>query len=197
MPDIEPFSPRGMFHEGWTAEVNDYAIACGWALKGKQFIVGDVAGGLFAFEGDTGKIIWEKENTHSGGLLAMAIHPEGEIFATSGQDGNVQICNCHEGKVIKTLDLGKGWVEHLKWSNDGLFLAIASSKKVYVFNEIGEEKWISEDHPITVSAITWSNKNELATACYGRVTFFDIINNKTNQKLEWQGSLVSMELSPD
>ncbi len=35
MPDIEPFSPRGMFHEGWTAEVNDYAIACGWALKGK------------------------------------------------------------------------------------------------------------------------------------------------------------------
>ena len=47
MPDIEPFSPRGMFHEGWTAEVNDYAIACGWALKGKQFIVGDVAGGLF------------------------------------------------------------------------------------------------------------------------------------------------------
>ena len=22
MPDIEPFSPRGMFHEGWTAEVN-------------------------------------------------------------------------------------------------------------------------------------------------------------------------------
>ena len=42
MPDIEPFSPRGMIHEGWTAEVNDYAIACGWALKGKQFIVGDV-----------------------------------------------------------------------------------------------------------------------------------------------------------
>ena len=48
MPDIEPFNPRGMFHEGWTAEVNDYAIACGWALKGKQFIVGDVAGGIFA-----------------------------------------------------------------------------------------------------------------------------------------------------
>ena len=107
----------------------------------------------------------------------MSIHPEGEIFATSGQDGNVQICNCHEGKVIKTLNLGKGWVEHLKWSNDGLFLAIASSKKVYVFNEIGEEKWISEDHPSTVSAITWSNKNELATACYGRVTFFDIVKN--------------------
>ena len=57
MPDIESFSPRGMFHEGWTAEVNDYAIVCGWAIKGKLFIVGDVAGGIFAFEGDTGKIV--------------------------------------------------------------------------------------------------------------------------------------------
>jgi len=197
MPDIESFSPRGMFHEGWTAEVNDYAIVCGWAIKGKLFIVGDVSGGIFAFEGDTGKIIWEKEKTHSGGLLAMSIHPEGEIFATSGQDGNIQIYNCHEGKLIKTLDLGKAWVEHLKWSNDGLFLAVASSKKVYIFNEIGDEKWVSDDHPSTVSAIKWSNKNELATACYGRVTFFDIVNNKTNQKLEWKGSLVSMEISPD
>ena len=195
MPNIEPFDPKGMFHEGWTSEVNDYAIVCGWALNGKLFIVGDVSGGIFAFEGDTGKIIWKKENAHSCGLLAMSIHPEGEIFATSGQDGNVQIYSCNEGKVIKTIYLGKGWIEHINWSNDGFFLAIAFSKKVYVFNQEGNEKWISDDHPSTVSAITWSNKNELATACYGRVTFFDIENKKINQTLEWQGSLVSMQLS--
>ena len=99
MPDIEPFSPRGMFHEGWSAEVDDYAIVCGWALKGKLFIVGDVVGGLYGFEGDTGKLIWKKDEAHSGGLLAMSIHPNGEIFATSGQDGIVRILNC------KTKDL--------------------------------------------------------------------------------------------
>ena len=48
MSDIEPFSPRGMFHEGWSAEVDDYAIVCGWALGGKLFIVGDVVGGIYA-----------------------------------------------------------------------------------------------------------------------------------------------------
>ena len=197
MPGIEPFSPRGMFHEGWTSKVNDYAIVCGWAQKGSLFIVGDVAGGIFAFEGDKGKIVWEKENTHSSGLLSMSIHPEGEIFATSGQDGNVQIYDCKEGKVIKTINLGRGWVEHLSWSNDGIFLAIAFSKKVYVFNQNGNEEWVSDDHPSTVSAIVWSKANELATACYGRVTFFDVANKKINQKLEWQGSLVSMQLSPD
>ena len=61
MPDIETYSPRGILQEGWTAEVNDYAIVCGWALKGKLFIVGDVAGGLFAFEGDTGQVAWKKK----------------------------------------------------------------------------------------------------------------------------------------
>ena len=38
---------------------------------------------------------------------------------------------------------------------------------------------------------------ELATACYGRASFFDAITGKLRQKLEWQGSLVSMVLSPD
>ena len=197
MSDIESFSPKGMFHGGWEAKVNDYAIACGWALKGKLFIVGDVSGGLFAFEGNTGEIIWKIDDAHSGGLLAMSIHPEGEIFATSGHNGNVQLYDSNKGKLIKIIELGRGWTEHLNWSNDGFFLATTFSKKVYVFNQFGEEKWISDDHPSTVSAITWSNKNELATACYGRVTFFDITNKKINQKLEWQGSLISMKLSPN
>ena len=78
------------------------------------------------------------------------------------------------GSEMCIRDSGKGWVEHLSWSNGGLYLAIAFSKKVYVFNQDGNQEWVSEEHPSTVSAISWSNKNELATACYGRVTFFDI-----------------------
>ena len=48
MSNIEPFSPRGMLHEGWSAEVDDYAIVCGWAMGGKIFVVGDAAGGLLS-----------------------------------------------------------------------------------------------------------------------------------------------------
>ena len=197
MPDIEPFIPRGMLHEGWTAHVNDYAIVCGWALKGQIFLVGDSTGGLFAFKGSTGQVLWQKENIHSGGLLAMSISPDGHIFSTSGQDGSFCIWNSDDGKKIKTIEIGKGWVEHLKWSPEGNSLAVAFSKTVHIFNSDGHEKWTSKQHPSTVSAISWSNENELATACYGRVSFFDVINNKINQKLEWQGSLVSMELSPN
>ena len=46
MSGIEGFPPQGMLHEGWSAEVEDYAIVCGWTLGGKALLVGDVAGGL-------------------------------------------------------------------------------------------------------------------------------------------------------
>ena len=197
MSDIAPFPPRGMLHEGWTAQVNDYAVVSGWALNGKIFLVGDAAGGLFAFEGTTGKILWQQDNIHDAGLLAMSINQGGEIFATAGQDGCVCIWDSYKGQKINTIELGKSWVEHLKWSPDGCLLAIASSRNVYIFNPEGEEKWCSEKHPSTVSAIGWSKENELASACYGRVSFYDVIANKLNQKLEWKGSLVSMELSPN
>ena len=184
MSGIEAFSPKGMLHEGWSAQVDDYAIVCGWALQGKTFLVGDVAGGLYAFEGISGKLIWQIKDIHKGGLLAMSIHPNGKTFATAGQDGHVCIWESKEGKSTKTLELGKGWVEHIKWSPDGKFLAVVFTKYVHVFDENGQEHWRSEEHPSTVSAISWSKSNELATACYGQVTFFDVVNDKINQKLE-------------
>ncbi len=194
---IEAFGPKGMLHEGWSAEVDDYAIVCGWALNGEAFVVGDAAGGLYAFEGKSGNHLWQRKDIHEGGLLALSIQPEGYIFATAGQDGQVLIWDAKKGESTKVLKLGKGWVEHLKWSPDGHFLAVVFSRYVYVFDADGLEKWRSEAHPSTVSAIAWSNSNELATACYGRVTFFDVCDDHVNQKLEWQGSLVSLVLSPD
>ncbi len=199
MPDIRELNPKGsgMLHEGWSAEVEDYAIACGWTLGGKAFLVGDSSAGLYAYDGRSGATLWQKKESHKGGLLSMSIHPEGHLFATSGQDGRVFIWNSKEGEQTKSLVLGKGWVEHLKWSPDGRFIAVAFSRYVYVFGADGQQHWRSDEHPSTVSAVAWSNSNELATACYGRVTFYDVIRDQVNQKLEWQGSLVSMVLSPN
>ena len=197
MPGVKPFTPKGMLQEGWTAEVDDYAILCGWVLQGNSLLVGDAAGGLYLFEGKSGNIIWQQKNIHEGGLLAMSIHPEGHVFATAGQDGRVLIWKSKEGELIKALEIGKGWVEHLKWSSDGSLLAVVFSRRVFIFNDKGQEQWLTDEHPSTVSAIAWSQSNELATACYGYVTFFDVVRKKVNQKLEWQGSLVSMVLSSD
>ena len=88
-------------------------------------------------------------------------------------------------------------MENVAWSPDGQRLAASCSRLVYVYDANGAVLWRSDYHPSTVSAIAWSGEGQLATACYCRVAFFDASTGEAHQKLEWQGSLVSMVLSPD
>ena len=197
MSELRVDSPRGVLRRGWSAAVGDYAIAGGWTLRGDALVVGDVAGGVYAFDGKSGATDWARQGAHDGGVLAMAIHPSGTAFATAGQDGRVLVWGAAEGRVDQAIDAGSGWVENVAWSPDGRWLAASCSRRVGVYGADGAAVWRSDDHPSTVSAIAWCSAEELATACYGRVTFFDGSTGKPRQKLEWMGSLVSMVLSPD
>ena len=197
MSDLNVDSPKGVLRRGWSAAVGDYAIAGGWTLRGEALVVGDAAGGVYAFDGKSGASAWARQGAHDGGVLAMAVHPSGTAFATAGQDGRVLVWGVAEGQVKQAIDAGSGWVENVAWSPDGQWLATSCSRQVCAYGADGGEIWRSGEHPSTVSAIAWSSTGELATACYGRVAFFDVPTGKLRQKLEWMGSLVSMVLSPD
>ena len=197
MSEVSADRRQGVFRQGWSAAVSDYAIAGGWTRGGDALVIGDASGGVYAFDGKSGASDWARQGAHEGGLLAMAIHPSGTAFATAGQDGRVLIWGGAEGQVKQTIDVGSGWVENVAWSPDGQWLAASCSRQVHAYGADGGEVWRSDDHPSTVSTIAWSSTGELATACYGRVTFFDVSAGELRQKLEWKGSLVSMVLSPD
>ena len=184
MSGINLIESKGVLRNNWNTEVEDYVIGCEWADEGNILLVGNVAGGVSALEGETGNILWHKSKTHDGNLLAISVNPNGKLFATSGQDGCILIRETAGGAVIETIELGKGWVEHLEWSQDGISLAASISKNVHVFDYKGQEKWRSEQHSSTISALAWSRNDELATACYGKVAFHDVIRNKIKQALE-------------
>ncbi|MBU54688.1 MAG: hypothetical protein CL920_38825 [Deltaproteobacteria bacterium] len=196
MSGLNTKGTMGILRSGWSTEVGDYAIAGGWIEGGKALVVGDAAGGLYAFGGDSGETIWKQEGVHEGGMLACSIHPDGVVLATTGQDGRVLIWDATKGQIEKAIELGDGWVENVAWSPDGAWLAVSMSRKVYVFDADGSEVWCSDEHPSTISALAWST-SELATACYGQVSFFGAFSGKIQQRFEWKGSLVSMVLSPD
>ena len=197
MSGLNDGNPDGVIRRGWSASVGDYPIAGGWILRGEALAIGDTAGSVYAFDSKSGATAWASHEVHEGGVLAVSIHPGGTAFATAGQDGRVIIWSASDGQVSRAIDVGNSWVENVAWSPDGQWLAISCSRHVYVYTVDGTEVWRSDAHPSTVSAIAWSGAAELATACYGRVTFFDAIIGEPRQKLEWQGSLVSMVLSPD
>ncbi len=196
MSDLGASSPLGVLNLGWSAMVGDYAISGGWVRRGEALVVGDTEGGVYAFDGESGAAAWERPGVHDGGVLSVAVHPGGTKFASAGQDGRVLIWNA-EGEVNRAIDVGSDWVENVAWSPDGQWLAASCSRRVHGYDIDGAEVWRSDDHPSTVSAIAWSGVGELATACYGRVSFFHAATGELRQKLEWQGSLVSMVLSPD
>ena len=198
MSDLKINGPRGVLRRGYSAEVGDYAIAGGWSLDGEALIVGDAEGSIYAFDAKSGATPWSRRGVHEGGLLSLSVHPSGAAFATAGQDSRALIWNAAEGQVSKAIDVGdagSGWVENVAWSPDGQWLALSCSRQVRVYSADGAEVWRSDDHPSTVSAIAWSSVGELATACYGRVSFFNASTGELQQKLEWQGSMVSMVLS--
>ena len=197
MSDLNVVKPRGVLRRGWSAVVGDYAIAGGWSQGGEALMVGDAEGGVYALDGKSGATVWERRGVHEGGVLAMAVHPSGTEFATAGQDGRVLIWSAAKGQVSRAIDVGSGWVENVAWSPDGQWLAASRSRQVHAYCADGAEVWRSDDHPSTVSAIAWSSAGELATACYGRATFFEASTGELRQQLEWQGSLVSMVLSSD
>ncbi|MEM9691870.1 MAG: hypothetical protein AAGA56_04960 [Myxococcota bacterium] len=196
MPDLVAGQCEGVLRRGWSATVDDYAIAGGWALGGKSLVVGDAGGNIFSFESKSGRTLWKGTDVHKGGMLAMAIHPNGKTIATTGQDGRVLLWNAANGRLRQAIEVGPGgWVEHVAWASNGR-LAVALSRQAFVYHADGAEAWRTTPHPSTVSAIAWSRSGELATACYGRVTFFDT-SSELRQQLEWKGSLVSMVLHPE
>lgn len=195
--EITEDDPKGILRKGWSSVIEDYAIVGGWSSKGKILVVGDATGGLYAFEGTSGRLIWEKHRLHNKGLLSIAIHPTGDTLVTGGQDGSILVWNVKDGQSVRSIDLGRGWVEHMSWSPDGQKLIVSMSKTIVVYNQDFQEVWKFDHHRSTVSALAWSGNQEVATACYGQVTFLDAIAGTINQRLEWQGSMVSMVLSPD
>lgn len=187
----------GVLRSGFCAFVDDYAIAGGWGLRDKLFIVGDASGALHAFDGTSGKVIWKNSEAHIGGVMGVALSTDGTRLATIGQDGQLAFWNISNGKLYNRFAVANGWVEHVTWSESGKYLATASGRTVTVLSPEGERLWSSDEHPSTISALNWVGDRELVTACYGCVTFFDLFKNEISERYQWKGSLISLALSPD
>ena len=197
MPKLSKNKSHGVLQNGFFATVNDYPIAGGWGLKGKFFAVGDASGSIHAFDGTSGQEVWKNPQAHLGGILSMSVSSNGKQLASVGQDGQLALWDFADGQLQHRTEIASGWVEHVAWSKSSNHLAVSSGRVLTILSSSGKKIWSSGNHPSTVSALGWVTDQEISTACYGRVTFFNSSSGQENERLEWQGSLVSLALSPD
>lgn len=154
----------------------------------------------------TGAVRWETL-AHDGGVLALAAHPSRPLLASAGADGRARLwqsggaggedARWEPPAPIAVLPGDAAWVEHLAWSPGGTRLASASGRRVRLWDPRGAPLPCSEAHASSVSGLAWCGDDEIASACYGAVTFRDAATGAPRETLEWKGSLIALAVSPD
>jgi YD repeat-containing protein len=180
----------------WTLELPDTASAMAFAPDGRRVAVATLAGDVVMVNVSTGEVS-PTGASHRGGSLAVAWHPAGELLATADQDGRVCLVEPGFSERPTYRSFGRGWVDHLAWSSDGAYLAIAAGKAVHVVATTGES--VAElSTKSTVDALAWlPGLPTLITAGFGGAYVHDIRERKAPVELDWPGALLSLAPSPD
>lgn len=131
---------------------------------------------------------------HPLGVLTTSWSPDGERLVVGGQDGITRWWSADGGAVGEPL-AASGWVSVGRWAPDGGCVALAAGSEVIIADASGR---LVARHlvPATVTDLVWAGPDRLGAAAYGGVWWFDS-DGETVSRLERQGALLSLALSPD
>lgn len=157
----------------------------------------DASGAVSVFDTESATLVWSKF-AHELGASLIDWCVDADLIASAGQDGYIKLWQPETGEVIKVLQVPGLWIEGLKWSPDGNYLAAAAGKSIMVWDRDGKEVVNFTQHPSTVTSIAWKyNSKEIATACYKCVNLFRLGFSRPYQSLRCLGSLISLAWSPN
>ncbi len=146
--------PKGVLRPGWSASVEDYAIAGGWTRNGEALVVGDVAGGVYAFEGKSGASAWARQvraydadgrevwrfDDHPSTVSAIAWSSAGELAMACY--GRVSFFDASIGELSQKLEW-KGSLVSMVLSPDGDIVACGSQdNSVHFWRRSTEEDFM-------------------------------------------------------
>ena len=173
-----------------------YVSALDVARDGSLGVVGLGDGRALGFDLRTGEELLSV-NAHDGAVLGVSIAPDGQRFATSGQDPAAKIW-ARGGALERELPGGGGWVERVAWAPAGGLVATAAGKRVRLWTADGAPIVETEPLASTVTALAWRRDGAvLAAACYGGVHLLPVGAGDETRHLAWKGSLISLAWSPD
>ena len=192
------FVQPAQLRKNWTANISDHVIDLAWSPDGSYIAAASVLGPVTIFEGRRRSVIHDLEG-HEFGTMSIAWHPDSKVLASAGQDGKIRLWDMTSGEATHSLDGGAAWVEHLAWSSGkNPILASAAGRKLKLWNADGDIVREYPDHQSTISDIQWKpHKRQLASIAYGGVTLWDPQQSEAVRRLEWKGSSLVIEWSPD
>lgn len=134
--------------------------------------------------------------SHAGGALAVTAQRAGPLFASSGQDGEVRLWDSRTD-ASQLLTRGE-WSEHLAFSPDGRSLAVATGRRLRLFDANGQETMQLPEGSGAILALAWKPMGrELAVVGNGGLRVHQLGQSVQSRDFPWQGAALSASWRPD
>lgn len=125
------------------------------------YVIDRYIGELWALNRMTGERIWTAETGDEN--IDVAVGPDGDIYATSFQLGNVVRFSAEDGAVVQTYELGLGFLHGIQYdfSTDTLIVAVPS-QGVFEFDpETGDVELLVENRGSLIGAFRLAGETDV------------------------------------
>ncbi len=181
----------------WCASLDESAVSTSWSANGELLSAASANGSVYVFPAASSQPLREWRG-HQFGATQVAWHPQDPLLASAGQDGSTRLWTIDCESARQTLVCGEEWVDHIAWSPSGRFLATAAGRKLRLWNKEGQLIRSYPDHPNSIASLAWKrDADELVSACYGLVQFWQPGDERPQRIFEWKGSILTLAWSAD
>lgn len=179
----------------WSVFAQDYINLLAWSPSGQLLACASADGGVAVYAGNDGRLLW-RHCAHGLGTTALAWSPDSQRLASGGQDDHIVVWEPLTGEQSGGRKAGRGWVEKLAWSQDGVLASIAG-KELSLWDERGSLQQAFQPADATLTGLEWMADGSLVTSCYGQVSRWCPGKMEPVRNYLWKGSLLSLSVSPD
>ncbi len=130
----------------WQTQLDDLIAELAWSPNGRNWVGSSAAGQVIWVSQDRESVILRESDGYS--IDDLSYSADGRWLAAGGRSGKVSIWSCPAvdlpPQLVISIEIG-AWIEHLAWHPTDNQIAIASGRKI--------EIW---DIPTNTEIITWS-----------------------------------------
>lgn len=177
-------------------DLRDYPVDAAWSPDATALVL---AGGEGSVQWiDVAAATTQTLGTHAGGALAISWQGAGSKFASSGQDGEVRLWDARtkQGPVIHA---AAEWSERIAFASHGRLLAVATGRRIAVYDAEGNEQALFGEHAGVIAALAWKPKSsELAAVGNGGARLHRVQPAPMqSREYPWKGACLTASFSPD
>ena len=177
-------------------ELGDYPVDAAWSSDGKTLAVAGGEGALLLLT-LASPLQPKAIGRHDGGVLAVAWQAAGRLFASSGQDGIVQLWDVRSLDA-KAIHRSKEWSERLVFADSGRLLAVTTGRTLHLFDQQGQVRHSLAEHAGAIAALAWRPKSaEIAAAGNGGVRIHRLEPRPESRDYPWRGACLTASWNAD